>query len=290
MPQRFNQLRDRLTRKRGPVAFVLSGGGPFGAIQVGFLRALAEFGIVPDLAIGTSVGALNASFIANDPTEQGAHALTEVWLRMRKDDMFPGGRFETMMHAVRRGSHVYSNAGLRRIIASALPLTFEELAVHLHVVATDLASGGETWFSSGELMDPLLASAAMPGVFPPVEISGATYIDGGVANNVPVSRAIELGARYIHVLNVNSAGQSRALNRPHDFMMQGLVLARAQRYRRDLEQYRLQATIHEFPAVQVGHIPFTSLEQTKRLIGAGYDEGRKFLESEAGAGRLAAAQ
>ncbi len=290
MPQRFNHLRDRLTRKRGSVAFVLSGGGPFGAIQVGFLRALLDFGIVPDLMIGASVGALNASLIANDPTERGAHALTEVWLRMRKDDMFPGGRFETMMHAVRRGSHVYSSAGLRRIIASALPLAFEELTVPLHVVATDLASGDETWFSSGELMDPLLASAAMPGVFPPVEISGRTYIDGGVANNVPVSRAIELGAKYIHVLNVNSAGQGRALNRPHDFMMQGLVLARAQRYRRDLEKYRAQATIHEFPAVQVGHIPFTSLEHTQRLMKAGYEDGRKFLDTESGAGRLAEAQ
>lgn len=283
MPQRLHHLRDRLARKRGPVAFVLSGGGPFGALQVGYLQALAEFGIVPDLVIGTSVGALNASIIANDPTERGAQALTQVWLGMRKDDMFPGGRFETMMHAMRRGSHVYSNAGLRRTIASALPLTFEELALPLHVVATDLATGDEKWFTSGELMDPLLASAAMPGVFPPVEINGTIYIDGGVSNNVPVSRAIELGARHIHVLNVNASGQGRALNRPHDFMMQGLVLARGQRYRRDLEKYRAQATIHEFPAVQVGHIPFTSLEHTERLIKAGHDEGLKFLETEAGA-------
>lgn len=253
------------------------------------MQALAEFGIVPDLAIGTSVGALNASFIANDPTENGAQALTEVWHRMRKDDMFPGGRFGTMMHAVRRGSHVYSDAGLRRIIASSLPLTFEELTVPLHVVATNLSTGDETWFSSGELMDPLLASAAMPGVFPPVEIGGVTYIDGGVSNNVPVSKAIELGARHVHVLNVFAAGQGRALNRPHDFMMQGLVLARAQRYRRDLEQYRVKATIHEFPAVQVGHIPFTSLEHTERLMTSGYEEGRKFLEGEAGAGRLESA-
>ena len=108
-------------------------------------------------------------------------------------------------------------------------------------------------------------------------IDGTSYIDGGVANNVPVSRAVELGARQIFVLNVNSGSQARVLSRPHDFMMHGFVLARAQRFRRELEQYRQEATIVEMPTIEVGHVPFTSLSHSQRLIEAGHEGGMQFL-------------
>src|SRR5919197_5456451 len=119
----------------------------------------------------------------------------------------------------------------------------------------------------------------MPGVLPAVTIGGVTYIDGGVANNVPVSRAIALGARHVYVLNVHAASQARKLVRPHDFMMHGMVLARAQRYRRDMEAYRRKAIIVEFPAVEVGHVPFTSTAHTGRLIEAGYCTATDFLQA-----------
>lgn len=274
-------------RKRGPVAFVLSGGGPLGAIQVGFLQALFEKGIAPDFTVGASVGALNAVFAAANPTLDGVQKLQEMWMRMRKDDLFPGGRLVSAWHAVRRGSFVFSNAGMRRIIEEGLTVrAFEELDVPAHVVATDIASGEEAWFSSGPVTEPLLASAAMPGVFPPMTIDGITYIDGGVANNVPVSRAIELGAKRVYVLNVHAMSQPRPLNRPYDFMMHGLVLARAQRFRNEMAHYREQAEIIEFPLVEVGHVAFTNLSQTERLIEAGQTMGREFLERPA----LAAAQ
>lgn len=279
MVVRINEWRDKLlARRRGRVAFVLSGGGPFGAIQVGLLQALVKSGITPDILIGTSVGALNSVFVAHDPTPEGVGKLKDVWLRMRKDDLFPGGRFVSAWNAMKRGSFVYSSSGMRRIIETELPVTtFEELKVETHICGTNLETGHETWFTSGPLMDPLLASGAMPGIFPPVVIDGASYIDGGVANNVPVSRAVELGARQIFVLNVNSGSQARVLSRPHDFMMHGFVLARAQRYRRELEQYRQQATIVEMPMIEVGHVPFTSLSHSQRLIEAGYEGGIRFL-------------
>lgn len=242
------------------------------------MHALLDTGITPDILVGTSVGAVNAVFVANDPTPDGLEKLRDVWLRMRKDDLFPGGRFASAWNAVKRGSFVYSSSGMRRIIETELPVTtFEELKVETHICGTNLETGEETWFTSGSLMDPLLASSAMPGVFPPVEIDGASYIDGGVANNVPVSRAVEAGARQIFVLNVNSGSQARTLNRPHDFMMHGFVLARAQRYRRELERYREQANIVEMPMIEVGHVPFTSLSHSQRLIEAGYEGGLQFL-------------
>lgn len=258
----------------------MSGGGPLGAVQVGFLHALFEHGVVPDVMVGVSVGALNAVALADDPSPAGVEALQSLWLRMRRDDLFPGGRLVWAWHAVTRGSSLYSNAGLRRVIDHHLSASlFEELMIPAHVVATDLRTGDEAWFSQGPITEALLASAAMPGVLPPVTIGGVTYVDGGVVNNVPVSRAVALGARHVYVLNVHAATQPRKLARPHDFMMHGMALARAQRYRQDIETFRRRATIVEFPAVDVGHVPFTSTAHTGRLIEAGYRAASQFLEA-----------
>lgn len=265
-------------RRRSAVAFVLSGGGPLGALQVGQLQALAEKGIIPDLILGVSVGGVNGVFTASDPTPAGAKRLEEVWLRMKREHLFPKGKIVSAWNAVKRGSHVFSNAGLRKLLDSELvEKTFEDLQVPCQVVATNLETGAETWFSSGPITDPLLASSAMPGIFPPVEIDGVAYIDGGVANNIPFSRAVELGATKIYVLNVHSWFQPRPLTRPHDFMMHGYLLARAQRYRHDLERLSPRAQIIEFPPVDVGHVPFTNLSQTERLIQAGRTAALEFL-------------
>lgn len=269
-------------RRQQRVAFVFSGGGPLAAVQVGQLGALFTMGITPDMAVGTSAGALNAIYIASNPSVEGASALRELWIRMKKEDLFPRGRLMSAIQVLRRGSHVYSSEGLRRLVANEFPdLNFEDLAIPAHVVATHLDTGEETWFSTGPILEPLLASSAMPGVFPPVLIDGGRYIDGGVANNIPFSRAVELGATRIYVLNVHSSFQQRPLNRPHDFVMHGYLLARAQRYRHDLEECRRVADVIEFPAIDVGYVPFTNLTNTERLIDAGFEEAMKFLKEGA---------
>jgi NTE family protein len=266
-------------RRRGPVAFVLSGGGPLGAIQVGQLGALFTLGITPDLILGSSVGAFNGIFVAGDPTLAGASRLRELWTTLRRDDFFPRGRLTSAWNAVRKGSHLYSNAGLRRLVEREFPeATFEGLVVPTSVVATNLETGQERWFSSGPIIEPLLASTAMPGVFPPVVIDGEPYIDGGIANNVPFSKAVELGAKKVFVLNVHSVFHQRPLNRPHDFMMHGYLLARAQRYRHEKERLSREAEIIEFPPVEVGYVPFTSLSHTERLIDAGFDSVLEVLK------------
>lgn len=277
----LSRFRKRREKRARPVAFVLSGGGPLGAVQVGLIQALFLQRIVPDFVVGTSVGALNAVAVAQDPTSAGALALRDVWTQMRSDDLFPGGRLVSAWHAFKRGSHVFSNTGLRRIIGTLGVETFEELLMPAYIVATNLDTGAETWFNSGPILEPLLASSAMPGIFSPVTISGVPYIDGGIANNVPVGKAVELGARKIYLLNVSGATQKRELSRPHDFAMHGLVLARAQRYRLDIERYQEEAEIIEFPPADVGHVAFTNLSQTPRLIDSGFSAGLEFLRSRA---------
>ncbi|MEO7803438.1 MAG: patatin-like phospholipase family protein [Actinomycetota bacterium] len=269
-------------RKHGPVAFVLSGGGPLGAVQVGWLQALLGNGVQPDILVGTSVGALNALMLAADPTVGGAERLSQLWLKMRKDDLFPGGKLVSAWHALRKGSYVYENAGLRRIINSEVSgkRNFGDLVVPLHINATTLETGDEKWFSTGCFLEPLLASAAMPGVFPPVVIDGITYIDGGVSNNVAISKAINLGAKTVYVLNVNAAGQGRNLHRPHDFMMHGFVLARSQRYRREIESSRRLAKVVEMPIPRVGYVPFTNMSHAARLIDAGFEAATALLDTQ----------
>lgn len=254
-----------------------------GAVQVGMLRALIEAGIVPEMLVGTSVGAVNSVWLGRDPSIKGIESLEGLWHRMKREDLFPGGRLSTAWNALRKGSFVYSNSGMRHVVEAEGFTTFEDLAVPVHVNATNLDTGEEIWFDKGPLMDPLLASCAMPGIFPPVVIDGALCIDGGVANNIPVSRAVEMGARVVYVLNVNAAAQRRELSRPHDYVMHGLVLARVQRYRRELERYGKRARIIEMPTCDVGYIPFTNMSQTERLMKTGEEVARTFL-AEQGAG------
>lgn len=270
----------RLVRRRRPVAFVFSGGGPLGAAQVGLLEALFTEGIRPDVVIGCSVGSINAVSIAAEPTLAGVQRLKHTWLRMRRDDFFPGGKIVSAWHAIRRGSHVFGNEGARRILETELPVdTFDELRIPAHVVAAELQTGEEKWFSSGPIVDVVLASTAMPGLLPPVTIHGISYIDGGVANNIPVSRAVELGARRIYVLNTSGVGHRRDLRRPHDFMLHGFVLARGHRYQTDLARARERAEVFVFPPVEAGHIAFTDLSHSRRLIEAGFEAGTAYLRS-----------
>jgi NTE family protein len=173
---------------------------------------------------------------------------------------------------------------LRRIIGESLGprRRFEELSLPAHVVAATLEGGRETWFSTGRIEGPLLATSAMPGVFPPVTIDGVQYVDGGIVNNVPVMKAVEEGARKVYVLNVSGVIHPRELHRPHDFMMHGLVLSRAHRYHNDLARAAESAEIIEMPRVEVNQVAFTNLAMTQELIQAGYETGLRFLRGEIG--------
>lgn len=272
-------------RRRERVAFVFSGGGPLGALQVGALRAVTEAGIIPDLVVGTSVGALNATFMAFEPSAEGARELEQIWRGLRDDDLFPGRRFKTTWaRFLIRGNRVFENSGIRRLVENRLgDATFEEARIRLGIVATDLDSGGERVFTSGSLIDPLLASAAMPGIFPPVEIDGRRFIDGGVTNNVPISPALDLGARTVYVFGVSSNdSRKRPLVRPLDYLLHAFSLSRAQRFA--LEQMafadqRVRVVILPAPSLDF-HVPFASMAHTADLIDMSYRLTRSFLAEQ----------
>jgi NTE family protein len=281
-PSRSQWLRRLASRKRDRVAFVLSGGGPLGALQVGALHALFERDIRPDLAVGTSVGALNATWLAMDPTTAGVAHLESSWRNMKEGDLFPGGRFKaSWARMLVKGNRVFENSGLRRTIEKTLgPARFEDAQIPLAVTATELETGAEMLFTSGPVLGPLLASTAMPGIFPPVEVEGRTYIDGGVANNVPIAPAAGLGATTIYVMNSTShTRQRRPLNRPMDYLLHAFTLARAQRL--VLEQMYLKDKVRlvMLPTVTLDFfVPFASMEHTAKLIEISYEQTARFLD------------
>ena len=190
-------------------AFVLSGGASLGSIQAGMAMALTENGIEPDVIVGTSVGAINGAFLASG---HPATALADIWRGLRRQDLFPLRPLAGFRGFIGRRSHVVPNTGLRRLLEHHVSFgVIENAAIPLIVIATEAQSGAEVAIDHGPVVPAILASAALPGVFPPIEIDGRLLIDGGIVNNTAITRAIEGGATEVWVL---SPGYSCALTRP----------------------------------------------------------------------------
>jgi NTE family protein len=193
---------------RPRVAFVLSGGGSHGAAQVGMLRALLDAGIVPDVVVGCSVGALNGVFVAADPTAARVEALATVWRSLDRKDVFGSRRRHTLLNALARRDHLYENSALLTLIDRFCPvIDLADLAVPMHVVTTDLDAGRPTWWTHGPARGVLAATSSLPGLFAPFPLPGphgaTRHIDGGVVCPVPVARAAELDVDVIYVLDLS---------------------------------------------------------------------------------------
>ncbi len=187
--------------------FVLSGGGARGAAQAGAMASLLQAGIDPVGIVGCSVGALNGAFLAADPTCRRAEALADRWAGLRRSDVFGGSRLSTVRNVVTRRPALFSAEPLRRLVTDWLPVdTFDALAIPLRVVTTSLTTGRAVYHATGPLTDVLLASAALPGLFPPVQLPvGETteqHVDGGVTDLVPVAGALDLAPTDVWLLDV----------------------------------------------------------------------------------------
>ena len=270
----------RLLRKPIPgTAFVLGGGGNLGAVQVGMLQALLEAGVTPDVVIGCSVGALNAAGLAADPSAAGVRRMRETWLGLDGDELFPAGRVTGLWMLGRRGQAIQANTGLRNLIERTLPYKrLEDAPIPVHVNATSLQTGRGRWFTSGSAVDAILASAALPAVVPPVVVDGEAYIDGGVVDNVPISRALALGARRIYVLHVGNFARPRQLpKRPIDVLLQSFSIARNHRFLAETDDPPPDVEIVVLPGVDPGRIRRNDFSKSRELIERAYAAAREFL-------------
>jgi NTE family protein len=272
----------RLLRRRrsGPVAFVLSGGGNLGALQIGMLRALVERGVMPDLVVGCSVGAINGAALARDPSPAGVDRLVHFWHELDGAELMPSGWLPNAVGLARRGEAIHDNAGLRRSLEEVLgDRTFEDLTVPFQCVATDVASVSETWFSSGPLVEPILASAALPAVYPAVEIDGVRYLDGAIVDDVPMSRAVELGATTLYILQVGAFSRPRPEpRRPLDVAVQSYWIARHHRFKRELAAMPEHVTVHVLPTGETPVMRYNDFTRSGELIALANAASSAYLD------------
>jgi NTE family protein len=265
-------------------AFVLSGGGSLGAVQVGMLQALADRGIAPDLLVGTSAGALNAVFVAAHGTGPAAlDRLAAAWRGLRRDDVFPVLAPQVLLALAGARESLCLSAGLERLVRQHVPLArLEDAPTPVHLVATDLLSGEEVLLSHGDPVSAVLASSAVPAVLPPVRRDGRTLVDGGLADNAALSQAVELGADRIYVL---PTGYSCALpappTRPLAVAVQALSLLVQRRLVVDVAVYAEQVDVVVLPPLCPLRISAIDFRHAEELRGRARASAASWLDSGA---------
>jgi NTE family protein len=227
------------------------------------LRALLERAIVPDLVLGTSVGAINGAAVAADPTLAGVERLAALWSTMGRGDVFGETLLRRMTTLARTRTHLHAGDALRARLTEALGVErIEELAVAFQCVAASIERAEEHWFSDGPLVDAVLASASVPGLLPPVQIGGEHFVDGGIVNSIPVSRAVTLGAQRIYVLHVGRLDRPLEPPRwPWEVALVAFEIARRHRFLGDLAALPAGLDVHVLPTGQQDPPRFTDLAQ-----------------------------
>jgi NTE family protein len=233
-------------------AFVLGGGGLLGGYEVGMLAALADAGIRPDLVLGTSIGAINGVFVAADPNG-AAKQLEAVWRSNVVRTAFRSSILGRIGTLARSGTHLHDNLPLRRVLEQHLPVrTFDELSVPFQCVAASVERAQAHWFHSGQLIPAVLASAAVPGLLPPVRVDSEHFFDGGLVHSIPVGRAVTLGARRIFVLHVGRIEQPLSIpRRPWEVGLVAFEIARRHRFMEEMASLPDDVTVHVLPAGSV---------------------------------------
>lgn len=268
-------------------AYVLSGGGSLGAVQVGMLQALTERGETPDLLVGTSAGAINATYLAGHGTSRASlHALAESWARLRRRDVFPISPWRHLQALTGTRESMFTSDGLHALISKNLPYRLlEDAPIPVHVVATNLLSGVEVLLSTGDAISAVLASTAIPGLLPAVHRDGLVLVDGGLANNTAISQAVTLGADRIFVL---PTGVACALVEPpaspFAAAMQALSFLTQQRLIHDVTAFAEHAELHVLPPLcplRVSSADFNHAseltQRARRATGSWLDDGRDHL-------------
>jgi NTE family protein len=266
-------------------AFVLAGGGSRGAVQVGMLAELVDRGIRADRVYGASVGAVNGAAYAGDPTPAGAERLERIWRGLSGDTIFPRGRAHGPWTYFQHRQAVHANSGLRRILEDGLRFDrLEDAVVPLEVVATSLHDGRERWLTKGPAVEAVLASAAIPAMFPPVRIGDELLIDGGVVDNVPISRAIDAGATHVYVLLCGPLHyRPRPARRPVEAVLTGFFVAVHARFARELTMVPSGVEVTVFSGGGDPAADYRDFSGTADLIAAGRAEVSAVLDGDPGA-------
>jgi NTE family protein len=210
-----------------------------------------------------------------------------MWETLGRSDMLGGSLVGRVAGLVSRRTALHGNSALRRMLRDRLPArTFEDLAVPFECVAASIERAREHWFDSGELVEPVLASCALPGVFPPVQIGDEHFLDGGLVNSIPLGRAITRGADTVWVLHVGRLEEDLAAPRfLWEVAFVAFEISRRHRFFSDLERVGSEVTVHVLPTglPQRPSATWSNLRyrDTRRIAGRAelaYDATREYLE------------
>ena len=264
----------------GKTAFVLAGGGSFGAIQVGMLRALMAHDVLPDFVVGASVGALNGMYFCCDPTTAGVARLERIWCELKRRGVFPV-TLRRIFGMFFDSASLVDPCGLRCLVERHLSSRhLETAAIPMHIAATDLLSGVSVVLSSGPVLEAILASCAIPAAFPPVRIGDDYLIDGAIASNTPVMNAVALGATRLVVL---PTGFACALEAPPATAVasafHALNLLVARQLVRDLEQLSGQIEVATVPPLCPLAVSPYDFSRAHELIERAAQSTRRWLDS-----------
>jgi NTE family protein len=267
-----------MARIAGKTAFVFTGGGSLGAIQVGMLRVLLASGIQADFVVGSSVGAINASYFAGSPNAGGVATLEQIWTGLRRADIFPF-TLSNAIGLIRHPGNIVDPAGLRRVIETNLPYAdIQDSEIPLHIMATNQQGQGIR-LSSGPATEAILASTAIPGVFPPVPIDGDELMDGAIAANTPVRLAVELGASRIIIL---PTGYACALKAPPKHAigkaLHAVTLMIAWQLMYELERIPEDVQVHLVPTLCPLEVSPFDFSTSRNLIERAAQSSQQWLE------------
>ncbi|HEU4895093.1 MAG TPA: patatin-like phospholipase family protein [Acidimicrobiia bacterium] len=231
-------------------AFVLGGGGRWGAVEVGMARALHEAGVIPDLILGTSIGAFNGAVIADYPGREGVDRLVGFWEEVTGADLFQTGFFDRAIRVATLKPAIHETDELRQLFEHAIhPDTrIEDLHTRFQCVAASIEEVADHWFDSGPLVDAVLASSAVPALFPPMEIDGEHFYDGGLVDSVPLGRAVALGADVVYVLQVGRIESPlRPPERLYEAALISFEIARRHRFTTTMRDLPEGVEVHLLP-------------------------------------------
>jgi NTE family protein len=265
----------------GRVAFVLAGGASLGAVEVGMLRALYERGIAPELVVATSAGALNGAFIASRPqTVETVDALAEIWNGLRRGQVFPLNLLTGLLGFLGARDHLVPDGGMRKLITRHIERDrLEQMPLELHVIAVDVITGEELRLSQGPAVEAVMASAAIPAVLPTVRWEGRELMDGGVANNTPISHAVELGASAVYVLPTgNACALAQAPSGTLAMALHALSLLTQRRLIDDIERHRDVTKLVVLPPPCPVSVQPIDFGQAQLLMDRAYADACEFLD------------
>ncbi len=270
------------------LAYVLSGGGSLGALQAGALEVLIERGPKPDLVVGSSAGALNAIFLAADPTPDGVRALQSVWERAQPARLGPPGLFTIARRFMFGRESLFSNERLRDYLLRELPAgvhTFgdvhERTGVRALAVAVEMRSGKVRVFGnkrSDRLIDGAMASTALPPYYPTWSAESQRYLDGGVLANLPLEVAMEHGADEAIVLDLQRAAPPPAgLSMRETGMLAISIMIQRQTEMQIEAAQRAGLRLHHIP-LAAGAVGFFDFSQVEHLVRRGRSAVEAYLQ------------